>query len=78
MERKTLYFIDPREIMTNEYPIYAHMGNGEKELLEEHIHRCEFYFEKLYQQKEIEKIIRRFCESFQFENEDAFFYWMRD
>lgn len=78
MERKTLHFIDSREIMTNEYPIYAHTGNGEKELLEEHIHRCEFYFEKLYQQKEIEKIIRRFCESFQFENEDAFFYWMRD
>lgn len=60
-----------KEILTNEYPLYAHTDNKEKELLEDHIKRCEYYFEILYKEKEIEKIIRRFAEKMEFRDLNA-------
>lgn len=45
-----------------DYPIYAHTGESGagEELLEEHIGRCQKYYNKLEQEKEIKKTIYRF------------------
>lgn len=73
-----MHFIDLKEIITDAYPLYAHTGNGEKESLQEHIERCQSYFEKLYDQKEIENIIHRLCRELRFRNKENLFVWMRD
>ena len=38
-----MHFIDLEELLTNEFSIYAHKNGTERELLEEHIKRCEYY-----------------------------------
>lgn len=57
-----MYFIKIEEVLNHQYPIFAHKNGDEKETLEEHIKRCEYYFEKIYTEKEIEKVIRRFAD----------------
>ena len=72
-----MYFIDLKEILTEEYPLYAHVKDGEKEFLEEHIERCKFYFQKLYDEKELEKIVLRFAKKMQFSHFDEAFVLIR-
>lgn len=72
-----MYFIETKEILTDEYPLYAHKKNGEKELLEEHIERCEFYFQKLYSEKEIEKVLHRFVKKIGFHHFDSGIFLIR-
>lgn len=70
-------FIETKEILIDEYPIYAHEKDGEKELLEEHIKRCEFYFQRLYDEKEIEKILHRFVKKMEFNHFDESILFVR-
>jgi len=72
-----LYFIDEKEVLTYEYLIYAHTCGEERELLEEHINRCKFYFEKIYKEKEIEKILQRFVIKMNFHDFESSFQFIR-
>lgn len=62
--------------MSIKYPVYAHTGGEEKELLEEHVERCKYYFMKIYEEKELQKIVQRFSEMLQFKNQKAVLEWM--
>ena len=55
-----LHFIDLEELLTNEFSIYAHKNGTERELLEEHIKRCEYYFKVIYDQKNLEYAVTQF------------------
>lgn len=72
MERKTLYFIDLKTVIKTEWPLYAHRNeDGNRELLEEHIERCEYYFQKLFDDKNLKGVISRFCRKMGFGNNDS-------
>ena len=60
MEKKMLSFIDYNDIIDNQYTFFAHMKEGKKELLQDHIYLSQEYFMKLYDYKDIEKIIYTF------------------
>lgn len=64
-----MYFIDPEMVLESEIPLYAHIrSDGVKELLVEHIERCKYYFQKIYQDKNLEEVLERFCRQMDFEN----------
>lgn len=51
-----------KEIIDMDYPYYAHIKEGEKERLIDHIHCCQQYFLEIYKEKDMEKILHRFLE----------------
>lgn len=59
-------FISLSEILTGEYPIFAHIKSNEKELLEDHIKKCKFYFTHIYNEKQIDKVVRCICKKMDF------------
>lgn len=59
------FFISIDEIINSDYPLYAHWKNdGDKETLEEHINRCQNYFQMLEKEKELRTVINRFSLQF--------------
>lgn len=68
MEKKTLSFIDYNDIIDDQYTFYAHNIDNRKELLHNHIHLSQEYFMKLYDYKDIEKIVYKFYEVNGFQN----------
>ncbi len=73
-----LSFIDCYEICNNNVLFYAHIQDNHKETLQEHIERCQSYFQKLYEDKNIEKRIKHFHQSMHFHNENATFEFLKD
>jgi len=64
-------FLELNQIFDENYVIYAHtLENGGNETLQEHIHTCEKYFERLCEDKKIEKVIKQFCSFMNFEHKD--------
>ena len=68
MEKKTLSFIDYNDIIDDQYTFYAHNIDNRKELLHNHIHLSQEYFMKLYDYKDIEKIVYKFYGVMGFQN----------
>ncbi|WP_394922905.1 CRISPR-associated helicase Cas3' [uncultured Robinsoniella sp.] len=54
-----LDFININEIINDDYPLYAHKKEENKEKLTQHIQRCQKYFERLENEKELSKVIKR-------------------
>lgn len=73
-----LPFIDYYEIINENSLFYAHTDGDRKELLKEHIDRCQNYFQKLYDDKGIETIIKRFHQNLHFQNENASFDFLKE
>ena len=46
------------------------------ETLEEHTNRCKYYFERIFYQKELDCVVRRFSEALEFKNKKAVYRWM--
>lgn len=66
-----MYFIDYKEIIAEKYPLYAHLkDDGKYELLNEHIKRCEYYFEQIDKEKNLFGTTEKYCEILGFENTD--------
>lgn len=78
MEKKMLPFIDYSEIIDAQSVFYAHTHNQRKELLKEHIDRCQKYFQKLYDDKNIEMVIQKFHQNLHFQNENASFDFLKE
>lgn len=69
MEKEILSFIDTGTIINAEKPVYAHTRtDGAVELLEEHVERCRKYFCRIYEEKGIGSILRRYCRQMEFHN----------
>jgi len=73
-----LPFIDYYEIINENSLFYAHTDGDRKELLKEHIDKCQNYFQKLYDDKGIETIIKRFHQNLHFQNENASFDFLKE
>ena len=73
-----LHFIDYNEIIDEHCLFYAHTHDDKKELLKEHIEKCQNYFQKLYDEKNVEKIIQRFQQNLHFQNENASFDFLKE
>ena len=73
-----LSFIDYHEICNHNVLFYAHIQDDRKETLQEHIEKCQCYFQKLYDDKNIEKRIEYFHQSMHFQNENATFEFLKD
>lgn len=73
-----LSFIDYHEICNSNVLFYAHIQDDHKETLQEHIERCQSYFQELYEDKNIEKRIKYFHQSMHFHNENATFEFLKD
>lgn len=80
MEKNILPFIELEDIASFNYPVYAHMKEKDGitiyETLEEHTNRCKYYFEKIFYQKELDCVVRRFSEALEFKNKKAVYRWM--
>lgn len=72
-----LSFIDYNDIIDNQYTFFAHMKEGKKELLQDHIYLSQEYFMKLYDYKDIEKIIYTFYERMQFQDQKVTFEFLK-
>ena len=69
MEKEILSFIDLKTVLNPEVPVYAHTrDDGTMELLEEHVERCRKHFCRIYEEKEIDNILRRYCRQMKFHN----------
>lgn len=77
MVKIMLSFINMDEVIKSSFPIYAHVKNGEKETLQEHTQRCQNYFQQLYDNKRIEKMISTFNKAMHFQNESASFEFLK-
>ncbi len=73
-----LSFIDYQEICSSNELFYAHTQDNHKETLQEHIEKCQIYFQKLYEDKNIEERIQCFHKSMHFHNENATFEFLKD
>lgn len=73
-----LPFIDYYEIINENSLFYAHTDGDRKELLKEHIDKCQNYFQKLYDDKGMETIIKRFHQNLHFQNENASFDFLKE
>ena len=73
-----LSFINYYEICNDSTLFYAHTQDEHKETLQEHIDRCQNYFQKLYDDKNIEKRIEYFHQVMHFQNENATFEFLKD
>lgn len=73
-----LPFINYDYILDKNIVFYAHTYEGRKETLEEHIGRCEKYFQILYEHKNIELILKRLHQNMHFHNENASFDFLKD
>lgn len=74
-----LSFIDYQEIMDDDIIFYAHTSEmQQKETLKEHIERCEKYFQKIYDDKNVEAIIKRFHQKLHFQSENATFDYLKN
>lgn len=75
MEKNILPFIELEDIASLDYPVYAHMKEKDcitiYETLEEHTNRCKYYFERIFYQKELDCVVRRFSEALEFKNKKA-------
>lgn len=78
MEEKILCFIELKTVLANEYPIYAHKKDSKKELLEEHIERCEYYFRKIYDQKNLGAAVHRFGRMLNFHDSEFIDTFLQD
>ncbi len=67
-----LSFINYQDILDEDIVFYAHTRNDCKETLKEHIERSEKYFQKLYSDKNVEFIIKRFHQKMHFQNKASF------
>ena len=80
MEKNILPFIELEDIASLDYPVYAHMKEKDcitiYETLEEHTNRCKYYFERIFYQKELDCVVRRFSEALEFKNKKAVYRWM--
>lgn len=72
-----MYFIDTKEVLTEDPVLYAHTKKDGKELLEEHIQRCKKYFLKIYEEKEISKVVCRFSKKLGFHDFEKSFELIR-
>ena len=69
MEKEILSFIDTETVINSQKPIYAHTRTDRAvELLEEHVERCRKYFCRIYEEKGIGSILRRYCRQMGFRN----------
>ena len=69
MEKEILFFIDTETVIKSQKPVYAHTRtDGAVELLKEHVERCRKYFYRIYEEKGIESILRRYCRQMEFRN----------
>lgn len=73
-----LPFIDYNEIIDSQTLFYAHTDDQRKELLKEHIDRCQKYFQKLFDDKNIEMVLQRFHQNLHFQNENASFDFLKE
>lgn len=73
-----LHFIDLEELLTNEFSIYAHKNGTERELLEEHIKRCEYYFKVIYDQKNLEYAVTQFGKILGFKEGEFVIHFLKD
>lgn len=74
-----LSFIDYNQICNNDSVFFAHItDDGETETLQEHTCRCQNYFQDLYEDKNVENIIKRFHKKMFFQNEKDTFDFLRD
>lgn len=80
MEKNILPFIELEDIASFNYPVYAHMKEKDGitiyETLEEHTNRCKYYFKRIFYQKELDCVVRRFSEALEFKNKKAVYRWM--
>lgn len=80
MEKNILPFIELEDVASFDYPVYAHMKEKDcitiYETLEEHTNRCKYYFERIFYQKELDCVVRRFSEALEFKNKKAVYRWM--
>jgi CRISPR-associated endonuclease/helicase Cas3 len=74
-----LYFIDYKEIIAEKYPLYAHLkDDGKYELLNEHIKRCEYYFEQIDKEKDLFGTTEKYFNILGFENTDKALSLLKD
>lgn len=74
-----LSFIDYQDIIDDEIIFYAHTSETQqKETLKEHIERCEKYFQIIYDDKNVEAIIKRFHQKLHFQNENSTFDYLKN
>ncbi|MFT3983428.1 MAG: CRISPR-associated helicase Cas3' [Lachnospiraceae bacterium] len=67
-----MYFINLNDVIKTVSPIYAHRKEDEsREFLDEHIERCKYYFQKLFDDKNLNEVIYRFCSKMGFENNNS-------